>query len=78
MTCSPKCSWCGGDGPLKRGWTNAEYCSKSCESRAVSHLHGTMPGGPNPYPGWLPHHIAREIENRWANASLNLSGGEPE
>jgi hypothetical protein len=76
MTGSQKCSWCGGDGPLKRGWTNAEYCSQSCEAEAVSLTHGLMPGGPNPYPGWLPDHIAREIKSRWASHNTREQGAD--
>lgn len=64
----PVCRQCGAPGPLKVGWTQAQYCSESCERRAVSYLHGTMPGaGPLPYPGWIPHHISVEISRRWAD-----------
>jgi len=51
---------------MKRGWTNALYCSEYCERRAVSDLHGSMPGaGPVPRRNWVPHHIGLEISRRW-------------
>ena len=62
------CRRCEKPGQLKRGWTGALYCSERCERAAVSSLHNDMPGGPNPYPGWLPHHIFTEIESRWENS----------
>lgn len=63
----PTCDRCGRTGDLKRGWTNAFYCSATCERLAVSFLHGTMPGaGPVPYRGWVPGHIENEIARRWA------------
>lgn len=61
-----KCITCGSTKNLKRGWTNAWYCSEQCERSSVSKLHGSMPGaGPVPYRNWVPHDIAREISNRW-------------
>jgi hypothetical protein len=63
------CDQCGGAGPLKRGWTGAFYCSESCERKAVSRLYNSMPGGPNPYPGWMPMQIDKEIKRRWAKDS---------
>ena len=73
-----KCANCGCESTqMKRGWTNALYCGEACEKQAVSHLHGTMPGGPNPYPGWLPHHIAREIAGRWKDDTLWSADEEP-
>ena len=61
-----KCAVCGKTEGLKRGWTNSLYCSKVCERGHVSDLHGSMPGaGPAPRPGWVPYHIAREIDLRW-------------
>lgn len=65
MSTARVCERCGKAGELKRGWTNAEYCSERCERNAVSSLHNSMPGGPNPYIGWLPHHISEEIKRRW-------------
>ena len=62
------CSFCKSETPeykMKRGWTNALYCSEQCERNAVSNLHASMPGGPLPHIGWLPHHISVEITNRW-------------
>ena len=61
-----KCAECGNDkGDFKRGWTNAWYCSEVCELRGVSAVHDSMPGGPNPRPNWVPHHIGLEISRRW-------------
>lgn len=60
------CNRCGGEGDMKRGWTNAFYCSEGCERSAVSALHGSMPGGKLPRQGWMPHHISNEITRRWA------------
>ena len=60
-----KCAECGSATNLKRGWTNKWYCSESCERTGVSRLHGSMPGGRLPRPGWLPHQISREISERW-------------
>lgn len=63
-----KCYHCGAVEYLKRGWTGANYCSEQCERIAVSSLHNSMPGGPNPYRGWMPHHISVEISQRWSEA----------
>lgn len=61
-----ECAYCGSKKNLKRGWTNAYYCSEQCERTAVSALHGSMPGaGPVPRQNWVPSHISREISNRW-------------
>ena len=62
----PTCDECGSVGPVKRGWTNGDYCSELCERSAVARLHASMPGGPSPYRGWMPRHIEREIQARWA------------
>jgi hypothetical protein len=63
---APICSACGGKGPLKRGWNNAQFCSQNCETREISDLHGSMPGaGPVPRRNWVPSHIEREISRRW-------------
>lgn len=56
------CIECGKSGGLRRGWTMALYCSKRCEIKGVSHVHGTMPGCGS---AWLPLHIEREINDRW-------------
>lgn len=64
---SNECAVCGSKDNLKTGWTNALYCSESCERNAVSALHNSMPGGPSPYRGWLPAHISREISGRWSD-----------
>jgi hypothetical protein len=67
-----KCSWCGAkkrEYELKRGWTNALYCSAWCERASVSKLHSSMPGaGRLPRANWVPLHIAREISTRWQEA----------
>lgn len=61
-----KCGGCGRDDlPMKRGWTNEAFCSEQCERSSVALLHGSMPGGPSPRPGWMPHHILQEISSRW-------------
>ena len=62
-----RCAECGAiETELKRGWTNALYCSEACERASVSRLHGSMPGaGPVPHKNWVPHHIGVEIANRW-------------
>lgn len=64
-TVRPLCRECGGEGPLKTGWTRARYCSENCERHAVARLHAHMPGGPSPYLGWIPHHISLQIAERW-------------
>lgn len=58
---------------MKRGWTGALYCSEQCERESVSQLLNIMPGGPNPYPGWIPAHISREISARWLNVKALVS-----
>ena len=63
-----KCTECGRTENLKRGWTNAWYCSESCERSGVAALHNSMPGGPSPRPGWMPHHISIEISDRWEDS----------
>jgi hypothetical protein len=60
------CAECGRSAYLKRGWTRARYCSEKCERNAVAGLHNRMPGGPSPYPEWLPSDVDREITNRWS------------
>jgi len=60
-----KCIECGKTNNLKRGWTNAWYCSERCEKRGVAALHNSMPGGPSPSPGWIFIHTRREITGRW-------------
>lgn len=62
-----KCSVCAETKGLKIGWTNAFYCSESCERKSVSELHGSMPGsGGLPHKGWMPQHVSSEITRRWA------------
>ena len=62
-----KCSVCGNDKGLKRGWTNSWYCCEEHERLHVSEVHGSMPGaGPAPSRNWVPHHIGLEIERRWS------------
>jgi len=64
-----RCGACGrNDRPMKRGWTNEAFCSEQCERSSVASLHNSMPGGPSPRPGWMPHHIAREISDRWEDS----------
>ena len=61
-----ECVECGSTKSLKRGWTNAWYCSEQCERRGVSGVHGSMPGsGGLPHPNWVPSYISREISRRW-------------
>ena len=61
-----KCRVCGSDKNLKRGWTNALYCSYQHELSHVSDVHGSMPGaGPVPRQNWVPYHIGEEISRRW-------------
>lgn len=67
MTHTSECK-CGNTKNLKRGWTNSLYCSEQCERNSVAALHNSMPGGPSPYFGWMPHHISKEITNRWSDA----------
>lgn len=64
-----KCGHCGKDFPISKmkiGWTKSYYCSEECEICGVSGLHNSMPGGPNPYPNWMPTHITRQIKERWS------------
>lgn len=67
MSAETVCRECGKVGELKRGWTYAKYCSEVCERRAVARLHASMPGGPSPYPGWLPAPVDTVITQRWAD-----------
>lgn len=61
------CVECGAiNVPLKRGWTNALYCSEECERSSVSRLHASMPrAGEVPRYNWVPYHISVEISRRW-------------
>ena len=65
-----KCAECGrANVPLKRGWTNALYCSSNCEINGVNWVHRSMPGiGPSRDGNWIPSHTKREILERWEDA----------
>lgn len=59
------CAQCGKTAyEMKRGWTQALYCSKRCEINGVEILHASMP---NCRGRWMPDHIRREIDRRWEN-----------